>query len=98
MRKPGESRASLLLMVRMIPLARGAAMSQIAASFLRRCFAPEETIAVLIRRQDAPSPMQRIVRLQQALENRYMAWLSYENQRGRNNIYVAANPLRTGSR
>lgn len=27
-----------------------------------------------------------------------MAWLSYENQHGRNNIYVAANPLRTGIR
>src|SRR6185437_11473542 len=29
---------------------------------------------------------------------RYMAWLSYENQHDRNNIYVAANPLRAGSR
>jgi hypothetical protein len=73
-------------------------MSQIAASFLRRCFTPEETIAVLLRRQDAASPMQRVVRLEQALETRYMAWLSYENQHGRNNIYVAANPLRPGSR
>ena len=73
-------------------------MSQIAASFLRRCFAPEETIAVLIRRQDAAAPMQRIVRLEQALESRYLAWLSYENQHGRNNIYVAANPLRPGTR
>jgi hypothetical protein len=73
-------------------------MSQIASSFLRRCFAPEETIAVLLRRQDIAAPMQRVVRLQQALETRYMAWLSYENQHGRNNIYVAANPLRPGSR
>lgn len=73
-------------------------MSQIAASFLRRCFAPEETIAVLLRGQDAAAPMQRIVRVEQALEARYMAWLSYENQHGRNNIYVAANPLRPGSR
>lgn len=72
-------------------------MSRIAASFLRRCFAPEETIAVLLRRQDATAPMQRIVRGQQVLETRYMAWLSYENQHGRNNIYVAANPLRPGS-
>ena len=38
-------------------------MSQVAASFLRRCFAPEETIAVLLRRQDAAAPMQRVVRL-----------------------------------
>jgi hypothetical protein len=73
-------------------------MSQIAASFLRRCFAPEETIAVLLRTQDAAAPMQRVVRLEQALETRYMAWLAYENQHGRNNIYVAANPLRPGSR
>jgi hypothetical protein len=73
-------------------------MSQIAASFLRRCFAPEETIAVLLRRPDAPAPMQRVVRLEQVLETRYMAWLSYENQHGRNNIYVAANPLCPGSR
>jgi hypothetical protein len=71
-------------------------MSQIAASFLRRCFAPEETIAVLLRRQDAAAPMQRVVRVETVLETRYMAWLSYENQHGRNNIYVAANPLRPG--
>jgi hypothetical protein len=73
-------------------------MSQIAFSFLRRCFAPEETIAVLLRRQDAAAPMQRVVCLQQALETRYMAWLSYENQHGRSNIYVAANPLHPDSR
>ena len=73
-------------------------MSQIAATFLRRCFAPEETIAVLLRSQDAQALMQRIVRLEQALESRYMVWLSYENQHGRNNIYVAANPLHPGSR
>jgi hypothetical protein len=73
-------------------------MSQIAASFLRRCFAPEETIAILLRGQDAAVPIQRVVRLEQALETRYMAWLSYENQHGRNNIYVAANPLHPGSR
>jgi hypothetical protein len=72
-------------------------MSQIAASFLRRCFAPDETIAVLLRRSDAPAPMQRVVRLEQVLQTRYMAWLSYENQHGRGNIYVAANPLRPGS-
>jgi|GEM_PF-437892 len=73
-------------------------MSQIAASFLRRCFAPEETIAVLLRRQDAAAPMQRVVRLEQVLVARYMAWLSYENQHSRSNIYVAANPLLSGSR
>jgi hypothetical protein len=85
-------------MTRMIAVARGAVMSQIATSFLRRCFAPEETIAILLRKQNADAPMQRIVRLEQVLESRYMAWLSYENQHGHNNIYVAANPLRRGSR
>ena len=73
-------------------------MSQIAASFLRRCFAPEETIAILLRRQDAAAPMQRVVRLEQVLQTRYMAWLSYENQHGHDNIYLAANPLCPGSR
>ena len=73
-------------------------MSQITVSFLRRCFAPEETIAILLRGHDAAAPTQRVVRLEQVLETPYMAWLSYENQHGRNNIYVAANPLRPGSR
>src|ERR1700751_3327657 len=73
-------------------------MSQIASSFLRRCFDPEETIAILLRRPDAPAPIQRVIRLETVLETRYMAWLSYENQHGRNNIYVAANSLRPGSR
>ena len=73
-------------------------MSQIAARFLRRCFAPEETIALLLRGENGAAPMQRVVRLEQALGTRYMAWLSYENQHGRNNIYVAANPLHPGGR
>jgi len=73
-------------------------MSQIAAGFLRRCFGPDETVAILIRNQNCAAPMQRVVRVERVLETRYMAWLSYENQHGRNNIYVTANPLRPGSR
>lgn len=73
-------------------------MSQTAAAFLRRCFALEETVAILLRKQDAAAPMQRVVRLEQILESRYMAWLSYENQHGCNNVYVSANPVRPGSR
>ena len=73
-------------------------MSQVAATFLRRCFAPEETVTLLLRSQDGSAPMQRVVRLEQVLESRYMAWLFFENQHGRKNIYVAANPLRPGSR
>ena len=35
-------------------------MNQIAANFLTRCFAPCETIALLLRREDAPRPQQRV--------------------------------------
>jgi hypothetical protein len=72
-------------------------MNQIAANFLTRCFAPCETIALLLRREDAPRPQQRVVTLEQVLALRYMAWLTFENDNGAN-IYVSANPLRAGSR
>src|SRR5579875_2597415 len=72
-------------------------MNQPAVQFLNRCFAPNETIALLLRREIPPSITQRIVRLDRALGPRYQAWLSYENGTGAN-IYVAANPLRAGSR
>ncbi|MDR3754794.1 MAG: RepB family DNA primase [Terracidiphilus sp.] len=72
-------------------------MNQIAANFLTRCFASSETIALLLRREDAPRPQQRVVTLEQVLAPRYMAWLTFENDNGAN-IYVSANPLRTGSR
>jgi hypothetical protein len=72
-------------------------MSQIAREFLTRCFAPGETIALLLRRENPAATTQRIVRLERVLESRYQAWLSYENSTGVN-IYVAVNPLRAGSR
>src|SRR5579875_4063307 len=72
-------------------------MNRIAQRFLARCFEPEETIALLLRRDNPRSVAQRIVRLETALEPRYQAWLSYENHTGAN-VYVAANPLRSGSR
>lgn len=72
-------------------------MNQIAAEFLTRCFAPDETIALLLRRENPPSVTQRTVLMEQAIEPRYQRWLSYENSGGAN-IYVAANPLRSGSR
>jgi RepB DNA-primase from phage plasmid len=72
-------------------------MNQPAVRFLNRCFARDETIALLLRREIPPSITQRVVRLEHALEPRYQAWLSYENGT-RANIYVAANPLRAGSR
>lgn len=72
-------------------------MNQTAASFLSRSFAPCETIALLLRREDAPRPQQRVVTLEQVLAPRYMAWLAFENDDGAN-IYVSANPLHPGSR
>jgi hypothetical protein len=72
-------------------------MSRIAKEFLTRCFAPGETIALLLRRENPSATTQRIVRLERVLEPRYQAWLSFENSTGAN-IYVAANPLRAGGR
>jgi len=72
-------------------------MSQTATDFLTRCFAPGETIALLLRRESAERPAQRIVRLEQAIAPGYLRWLTRENHSGAN-IYVAANPLRSGSR
>jgi hypothetical protein len=72
-------------------------MSQIAREFLFRCFAPEETIALLLRSENPASTTQRIVRMGQVLEPRYLAWLAHENKSGAN-VYVAVNPLLPGSR
>ena len=72
-------------------------MSQTAKEFLTRCFAPGETIAFLLRSESADRPGQRIVRLEQAIAPAYLRWLAHENHSGAN-IYVAANPLRSGSR
>ncbi len=72
-------------------------MNQIAVNFLTRSFSSSETIALLLRREDAPRPQQRVVMLEQVLAPRYMAWLIFENDNGAN-IYVSANPLRPGSR
>ena len=72
-------------------------MSQIANDFLTRCFASGETIALLLRTESSEKTQQRVVALEQALAARYLAWLTHENRNGAN-IYVAANPLRPGSR
>jgi hypothetical protein len=72
-------------------------MNLVAHQFLNRCFAPQETIALLLRRESAAVPTQRVVTLETALAPRYQAWLSYENGTGAN-VYAAANPLRPGSR
>ena len=72
-------------------------MNKVAASFLSRCFASSETIALLLRQENERSPQQRVVTLEQALQPRYLAWLGFENDSGAN-IYISANPLRPGSR
>jgi hypothetical protein len=72
-------------------------MNETAKDFLTRCFAPGETIALLLRTESPASTQQRVVTLEQALAPRYLGWLTHENHNGAN-IYVAANPLLTGSR
>jgi hypothetical protein len=72
-------------------------MNQLAVDFLTRYFAPDETIALLLRSESPTPPTQRIVALEKALAPRYLAWLAHENRNGAN-VYVAANPLLSGSR
>src|SRR5216683_617786 len=71
--------------------------ANIAADFLTRCFAPGESIALLLRRENPAGILQRIIPLERALAPRYLARLAHENAAGAN-IYVAANPLRSDSR
>ena len=69
----------------------------LAQEFLTRSFAPGETIALLLRYEEPARVTQRIVAVEAALAPRYMGWLSHENASGAN-VYIAANPLRAGSR
>jgi len=80
-----------------MPQHRAQNAANIAADFLTRCFVPGESIALLLRRENPAGILQRIVRLERALAPRYLGWLAHENSIGAN-IYVAANPLRSGSR
>src|ERR1700744_2127030 len=70
---------------------------QIAHDFLTRCFAPGGFIALLLRREKPVQVTQRVVVLEHAGAPRYLGWLAYQNAAGAN-IYVAANPLRSGTR
>src|SRR3984957_15446649 len=72
-------------------------MNQTAADFLSRCFAVGDTIALLLRSDNVERPTQRIVRLEQVLATTYLRWLAHENHGG-SDVFVAANPLRAGSR
>ena len=69
----------------------------VAAEFLSRSFDSGDTIAILLRPVSPVAALQRIVRLESASAPRYLGWLASENAAGAN-VYVAANPLRTGSR
>jgi RepB DNA-primase from phage plasmid len=81
-----------------LPYRRGLVMNlNPPREFLTRCFTSEETIALLLRSEVPDKVMQRIVTAEVALARRYLAWLAHENASGAN-IYVAANPLRPGSR
>ena len=72
-------------------------MNDTPRDFLARCFAPGSTIALLLRTESPAKTQQRVVTLEQALAPRYLGWLARENHNGAN-VYVAANPLRSGSR
>lgn len=71
-------------------------MNEVAKDFLARCFALDSTIALLLRTESPAKTQQRVVTLEQALAPRYLGWLTRENRAGAN-VYVAANPLRSGS-
>src|SRR6202044_855397 len=71
--------------------------ADIGADFLTRCFAPGESIALLLRRENPHGILQSTAPLEHALAPRYLGWLAHENSTGAN-IYVAANPLRPASR
>src|SRR6202453_3737803 len=72
-------------------------VANIAADFLTRCFAPGESIALFLRRENPTGIMQRIAPLERAIAPCYLAWLAHENSIGAN-VYVAANPVHSGSR
>jgi hypothetical protein len=68
----------------------------IAREFLTRCFAPGDTLAVLLRRESPASTTQRIVAFERVIAPGYLGWLAHENANGAN-VYLAANVLRSGS-
>ncbi|HEY1743847.1 MAG TPA: DNA-primase RepB domain-containing protein [Granulicella sp.] len=72
-------------------------MNETAKDFLSRCFAPGGTLALLLRNEHEAKTQQRIVLAERVLAPRYLGWLAHENHNGAN-VYVAANPLLTGSR
>ena len=80
-----------------MPTHRGEIAVNVGAQFLSRAFAPGDTVAILLRRDSPTTTVQRIVPLERAIQPRYLGRLSHENAAGAN-VYVAANPLLSGSR
>jgi len=80
-----------------MPQLSNAIQIDLAHEFLTRSFTPGESLAILSRGEFPVRTQQRIVRFECAIAPRYLRWLAYENARG-SNVYVAANPLRFGSR
>jgi hypothetical protein len=80
-----------------MPKPRNQISVNVVAEFLRRSFAAGETIAILLRRQCPAETVQRVVKRECALDPRYLGWLASQNAIGAN-VYVAANPLRLGSK
>ena len=78
-------------------LHKGQIDTRIAAEFLNRSFLSCETIAILLRRPSPAPIVQRVVTLERAVQPRYLGWLAHENAAGAN-VYIAANPLVSGSR
>jgi hypothetical protein len=72
-------------------------MNETAKDFISRCFAPGDTIALLLRNEREAKTQQRVVLAERALAPRYLGWLTHENHNGAN-IYIAANPLLACSR
>jgi hypothetical protein len=70
--------------------------TDVAIDFLTRCFAPGESIALFLRRENPSAIAQRIVSLEQVLRACELGWLAEQNGTG-TNVYVGANPLRPGS-
>ena len=66
---------------------------QVAHHFLTRCFAPDELIALLLRRENPITVMQRVLRLERAVAPRFMGWLSHQNAVGANTLTRAQNPV-----
>jgi RepB DNA-primase from phage plasmid len=80
-----------------MPLLKSPIQVDFAYEFITRSFTPGQTLAILLRCESQAKTQQRIVRFECAVAPRYLRWMAYENARGAN-VYVAANPLRFGSR